>query len=107
MINFPGERPPRLLLVGVGVVLGLVIGTLIGRSDPDSAAITSTGLPTAGNTTTAATTPITTTTDALTIPDEFQDQIDDLEFLLEAAQQKVFELGLEAAPVDLRPGRGL
>ncbi len=71
----------------------MALGVLLSRTDSEPTATTAPILPAAVETTS------TTTAEPVVTSDELLGQIEDLESLLEAAEKREFELGLEIAPV--------
>jgi len=94
----PLRRPPGVLLVVAGLVVGLAVGILITLSGTPSGGVdqppatTTTTVPVAGAT--------TTTTISEFRTERYIERIEELETELADAQQQVFELGLETNPTE-------
>ena len=94
----PLRRPPGVLLVVAGLVVGLAVGILITLSGTPSGGVdqppatTTTTVPVAGATTTATISEFRT--------ERYIERIEELETELADAQQQVFELGLETNPTE-------
>lgn len=88
----PRLAPSSLVLLVVGLVGGVALGVLLSSSGSEPPATTAPTLTAAVETTS------TTTTESSASSDELLDRIEDLESLLEEAEKREFELGLEVAP---------